>query len=204
MTVLSILMKIPIIGPLLKIANAYAYQGDYKATYEFAGFWCWIRSVGPELTLAVALALATLWQLIEKSWIAKSIQPCAEEFYCKPGSLIVAFVPSTLGFGIGVYALIFGLSAYLVKDVKGAVERQKLSGKRKDGSELMLNSDMAFPLVVLTFSLFLGIFQQIFPGSIVLIALTWVVLWYAIISIFDLISVIFGMADNSLLEKTKD
>lgn len=203
MTLFTKLRRLPVFGPLLKIANAYAFQGDYRAANEFAGIRCWVRAIGPELFFATALSAATMWQFLYKCWTAQTILPCVDEFYCKPGALIVAFVPSTLGFGIGVYALIFSLSVHLLQDLKDTVKKQRDSGKREDGSELMLNSDMAFPLVILTFCLFLGIFQQIAPSSISLVALTWIILWYSLISILDLISVIFGMADNSILDKLK-
>jgi hypothetical protein len=204
MSLFSLLRSLPLIGPVLKIANTYAFQGDYRADCEFAGVRSWVRAIGPELTAAAILTVATMAQFIYQCWTVKALVACPDAFYCKPGALIIAIVPSTLGLGIGVYALIFALSEVFVKSVKEAIDKQKAEEKRNLGSELMLNSDLAFPLLVLIISLISGVVQQIAPASLILIFLSWLTAWYALIAVLSLVSVIFGMAEHSLLDKVKN
>jgi hypothetical protein len=203
MTFFRFLCRLPGIGPILRIANAYAYQGDYRSEDRIASPRLWLKAFGPELVVSLILTLATMFQYICASWVAKEMLVCVDEFYCKPGGLAVAIIPSTLGFGIGVYALIFTLSAAFVKNAHEKIEEQKSKGSRIVGSELMLNTDLALPLLALVIALVVGVIQQAAPTSISLIALAWISLWFSILSLLGLISVIFGLADHSLLDKSK-
>lgn len=204
MKLFKFLCSLPAIGPALRIANAYAFQGDYRSDKEFAGSLHWLKAFGPELVASMLLATATMLPYILSSWEAKSFAHCPDLlFHCKPGVLAVSIVPSTLGFGIGIYALIFGLSNIFVRAFQNKIDEQKFDGHRAAGSALMLNSDLALPLLALLFALVVGVIQQSFPSSIALIAMTWVVIWFSLISLLGLISVIFRLADHSLLDKTR-
>lgn len=204
MRVFKLLRSLPAIGPALRIANSYAFQGDYKSDKEFAGFLRWFKAFGPELLVSSLLTTATLWPYIGSSWATRSLATCSDQlFYCKPGALAVAVVPSTLGFGIGIYALIFTLTNSFVKDIQRKIDEQKLEGKRSAGSELLLNADLALPLLVLLLALVIGILQQAFPASVALIAIAWLVTWFSMVSLLGLISVIFGLAEHSLLDKAR-
>jgi hypothetical protein len=197
-----LLRSIPILGPLLRIANSYAFHGDNRADTQFAGVWRWLKAMGPELLVAVLLTAVILWPLPELSLKAGRLvtQPLTD-FQSKPGALIASVIPSFLGFGIGVYALVFALSGQFVRAAHLAVETQKASGKRKVGSVLMLNADLAFPLVILLLSLALGFLQQAFPSSFALTVAAWVFAWYSLLAMLSIIVVIFGLAEHSLLDK---
>lgn len=201
MSFFRLLCSLPGIGPIVRISNAYAFQGDYQSDKKFASLRLWLRAFGPEFLVSLVLTLATMWTYLRASWVAGGMVACAEEFYCKPGALAVALIPSTLGFGIGVYALIFALSTVFVKDIHEKIVTQKSTGSRLTGSELMLNSDLALPLLALVIALMVGIIQQAAPNSIYLIGATWLALWFLILSLLGLISVIFGLAEHSLLDK---
>lgn len=204
MSFFRLLRSLPAIGPALRIANSYAFQGDYKSDKEFAGFRRWLRAFGPEFFVSVLLTTATMWPYIQSSWATKSLANCPDQlFHCKPGALTVAIVPSTLGFGIGIYALIFALTDLFVKDIKKKIDEQKSEGKRSAGSELVLNADLALPLLALLLALVLGIVQQVFPASIALVVIAWLLTWFSMISLLGLISVIFGLAEHSVLDKAR-
>jgi hypothetical protein len=204
MRLFKLLRSLPAIGPALRIANSYAFQGDYKSDREFAGFRRWLRAFGPEFLVSILLTTATMWPYIQSSWAMKSLANCPDQlFHCKPGALAVAIVPSTLGFGIGIYALIFALTNSFVKNIQEKIDEQKAEGRRSAGSELVLNADLALPLLALLLALVLGIVQQASPTSIALVVITWVVTWFSMISLLGLISVIFGLAEHSLLDKTR-
>lgn len=203
MKIFKPLCGVPGLGPIVKIANAYAYQGDYQADQKFAPFRLWLKAFGPELLISLALTCVTMLAHLHASWVAKSLVTCGDEFYCKPGALAVAIIPSILGFGIGVYALIFTLSAAFVKNVHDKISDQRANGERGAGSELMLNADLALPLLSLVVALIVGIIQQALPAHIGWVVVTWVALWFSVLSLLGLISVIFGLAEHSLLDKTK-
>lgn len=197
-----LLRSIPVVGPLLRIANSYAFQGDNRADTEFAGLWRWLKAIGPEILVAILLTAVTLWPLPELSLKAGRLitQPLSD-FQSKPGALIVSVIPSSLGFGIGVYALVFVLSGSFVRAAHVALENQKASGKREVGSVLMLNADLAFPLLILLLSLALGFLQQALPSCFFLIVLGWVFAWYSLLAMASIVVVIFGLAEHSLLDK---
>lgn len=201
MKIFLFLCRLPGIGPIVRITNAYAFQGDYHSDEKLASLPLWLKAFGPELLVSIILTLATMWTYIDASWVARDMIACGEEFYCKPGALAVAIIPSTLGFGIGVYALIFTLSTAFVKKVSEKVAAQKAAGRRLVGSELMLNVDLALPLLALVIALVIGIIQQTAPTSIYLIVTAWIALWFSMLSLLGLISVIFGLAEHSLLDK---
>lgn len=114
---------------------------------------------------------------------------------------MVSVVPSTLGFGIGVYALIFSLNSGFIKDANQKLMEINEESSKLKATVLLLNADLAFPLVVLAASLIVGILQQAIGSSIPWIVFTWIIIWYAILCLLELISSIFGLAEHSLLDK---
>ena len=100
MKIFRFLCRLPGIGPILRITNAYAFQGDYQSDEKFASLNLWLKAFGPELLVSIILTLATMWAYLRASWVAGSMIACTEEFYCKPGALAASIVPSTLGFGL--------------------------------------------------------------------------------------------------------
>ncbi|WP_143135124.1 hypothetical protein [Burkholderia ubonensis] len=197
--------SIPVLGFLLRIANTYAYSGDYAASSKFAGIGRWGKAFGPPLFFSVLLTTGTIWPELMRALHCRELNfSHASDFIQKPGALIGSTMPSLLGFGIGVYALIFGLAEPFVKQFKELITKERQSGALSHGSELMLNSDLAFPLIVLVTSLAIGTIQQAHQGNPTLIIATWIFFWYSLISMIEMISVIFRLAENSLLDKGKN
>lgn len=194
--------SIPVLGFLLRIVNTYAYSGDYDATHKFAGPLRWAKAFAFPLLIACALTVATLWSVLAAAYQCHMLTFAdASDFVRKPGALIVTVNPCLLGFGIGVYALIFGLAEPFVRQFKALIEQEKKTGTLSHGSELMLNSDLAFPLIVLVVAIAIGTIQQANEGSITLILVAWIAFWYSMIVMIEMISVIFRLAENSLLDK---
>lgn len=205
MNIYKALQALPVIGTILYIANSYAYGGDVRASSEFAPFSRWCRALLIPIFIASMLAAATVWQLVV------GYLPCVKEkvgpistFAAGPGELIHAVMPSLLGFGIGVYALLFALAGAFVADLHGLIETQRKEGKRKQGSVMLLSADMAYPLVVLVVVLALGVLQRIIPENPVLIVIAWSAFWYGLIVSVELIGVLFGLGNQALLQKLEE
>lgn len=198
----KIIQSVPIVGTILYIANSYAFRGDLEAHKRFAGLKMWVKAFLFPLILATFLAFGTLWPMVHH--YATTGELCTSSlsaFATNPGGLIVSVMPSLLGFGIGVYALIFALAGPFVKQFHALIQKTKNEGNQSHGSVLVINSDLAFPLVVLIVTTALGIFQQAFSTSIPLLVMGWISFWYAVIATVEIVGVLFGLGDNSLLDK---
>lgn len=203
MSIFRTIRKIPVVGTVFYIANCYVFAGDARASQQFARPTLWVKSLWLPLLLASVLTGMVLWPVVEEYTKSGILSASGlSDFAKKPATLIFSVVPSLLGFGIGVYALIFALAAPIVQELHDAIEAKKASGGMAHGSVLLLNSDFAYPLVVLVGSISIAVFQNGNP-SIYLIISTWAMFWYSMIVVIEVIGVLFGMGDNSLLDKTK-
>lgn len=206
MKIFPALRRIPIIGTYLALANSYAYSGDRAASQSFAPIKLWFKAFFKNVLCAAVLTSITVYPLTKAAWIylrcgTFSATPLVE-FVSKPGALIVSVMPSLLGFGIGVYALLFALGAPFVRQLHAHLEKAKLEGRRKHGSVLMLNADMAFPVAVLLLATMIGVFEQAYPMVAWFQVITWFFFWYALILTLEIVALLFGLVDNTLLDKT--
>lgn len=197
------LCSLPVLGLIIKVTNSHAFHGDVRSDRQFAGWGRWIKAFGPELCISIALTFLTNWEYVFKSIVTSQLQPCATGFSCNPGALLTSILPSILGFGIGVYALIFALTPVFVKNAQLRIKAQVEANERDFGSVLMINADLAFPLIALILSLACAVVQQLVPQSVPVIFITWVATWFSITQILALVTVIHGLADGSLIEKAK-
>ncbi|MEC4775144.1 hypothetical protein [Burkholderia cenocepacia] len=197
-----ILVAIPVVGFILRVANTYAYGGDYKAIAEFAGLRRWLKAYFFSVMLATVFAAITIWPALASIVQGNGFDLSRiGDFSSRPGALIVAINPCLLGFGIGVYALIFGLSDVFVRRFRNFLETKKKSGEIGHGSELVLNSDLAYPLIVLLVSIAIGVIQQANQSNKCLLVICWIAFWYSMIVMIEMIGVIFRLAENSLIDK---
>ena len=198
-----LLTKIPILGVVLKIFNSYAYDGDVKADDQFAGLIAWIKSYFFSFFICLAVALLLMPDFIN------SMLPCLHLSYkveVAPGELATSILPNLLGFGIGVYALIFALDRKFVQDLQVGFEGYNKENN-KSGSVLLLNTEMALPLIVITATIAVGIFQKIFSDCLYLRLACWFSLWLSIYFTLDLINNLFLMGSAHLsdnIKKTSD
>lgn len=202
MTIYKSMRSIPVIGTLLSIVNAYAFRGDYEASQRFAGFRAYICAFLPSAALALLLALLMTWGAFAAVPSGGSVSVGGlNEFSLRPGGLIVSVLPSLLGFGIGVYALTFALSAGLVRQVDEALVKAIQTGRRRHGSALVINADLSFPLIVLVIVIAIGVAQQAYPNHVWFICFAWFCFWYAMVATIEIIGVLFELGDHVLLEK---
>ncbi|WP_158615647.1 hypothetical protein [Comamonas sp. BIGb0124] len=198
---MKILIKTPILGTIIYIINNYVYSGDSRASNNFAPLNLWIKTLFLPFTIAIGLTATSLYPLIQDAINGNDLNfSRLSNIQKNPSEIIISIFPSLLGFGIGVYALIFALQASVINGMQQEIEKRSASGSRKYGSVLMINADMAYPLVVLTISLGVGIFQKIFESNSLLYA-TWFTFWYGMIVVLQVIGVLFSLGDSSILNK---
>ncbi|MCG8520858.1 MAG: hypothetical protein MI744_01490 [Pseudomonadales bacterium] len=128
------LRHIPILGLFLKYLNLYAGQGKPEHLHRVAPAPLWLDRVLVELfinVVVVAIIFGIAGDNREKLDFS---------------GLAVSVFPSLLGFGIGVFALIF----VLPDDFLTSIDRR--SASTGVGSTLLV-ADMAFPLIYLAFGL---------------------------------------------------
>ncbi|VVE78162.1 hypothetical protein [Pandoraea sputorum] len=202
MSLYKILRQVPIFGTLLSIVNAYAYRGDLSAGKKFAGFPAYVAALWRPILVSLLLTGAVLHQWVATLWFrCEPLMSQLKNFSASPGSLSLSVIPSLLGFGIGVYALTFAIPERLVRDMDELLTKAIEMGRRKHGSVLVLNADLGYPLVVLTVALGVGVFQQSSPDVRSLVAICWFTFWYSVISMIEIIGVLFQLGDIAILEK---
>jgi len=198
------LLKVPVFGEVLLITNTYTFDGDLTSNYVVAPVGMWFKKHFSSLLIAILLAILST----PDRWFSEEILQywpaiVTGEHKLTPGSLIISIFPNMLGFGIGVYALIFGLSSILIKKIHQNLIESK-SGQNSPGSVLLLNADMAYPLMIMTSSLAIGIFQQIYIKSEAFEAVTWVALWYSLLMVFEILTALFALGESELISKVAD
>jgi len=195
------LARMPIAGPILRIVNTYVYQGDVKADNEFAPALLWFRVYSIPILVSAALTLLCSATLQAQAYelLGLSEWVCVKEIK-DPRPIALAIFPSLWGFGIGVYALIFALSKTLIQEFQKSIAEAKAKGLRSHGSVLMINADLAYPILVLTISLGFFAFVQQSNGAYV-IEISWMVFWYTMITIIELIHTLFSLGENELLHR---
>ncbi|WP_167361794.1 hypothetical protein [Pseudomonas mohnii] len=180
--------------------NAYAYHGDFNADSRFASLWAWIKAYFAGVLVSVVLAV-----FLTPSIPNMFLPYCIHLDYTitvMPGDLATGILPNLLGFGIGVYALVFALDRSLVKDLQATFQG---SGKPSiPGSVLLLNAEMALPLIMLIAAIVVGVMQKVFPSGIWLLAGSWFTFWLSIYFILGLVHSLFMMVDVHLSQRLKD
>ncbi len=196
-------IRIPFIGHVIKIVNTYVYGGDFKSDKCFAPLLLWIKTFWISFTLSAVMTCLSSDQLHEVISLALPFLPKlpSVNLNVSPADLILLIFPNLLGFGIGVYALIFALSSKLLNSFQIMLNRSIEDGKRKNGSVLMLNSDLAYPLIVLVLTIFCSVIEKVFPYNNLVTNITWFAFWFSLITIVDLIATLFSIGENELLTK---
>lgn len=168
-------MKLPLIGAVVKIANAYAFKGNPRYVIELASWddW-WKRIVKKAFIVAVIALVLTL--------IGTMSEPAVNQNDI--ARQLLGVFPSLLGFGIGVFALVFVLPPSFVHHLQS--EREALGF---DAS--ILAPDMAYPLLVLVVVLFIGACLLFLPPTFLGLYIAGFSLFYGIAVSLELVSMIF-------------
>ncbi|PKH56537.1 hypothetical protein CXF83_15170 [Shewanella sp. Choline-02u-19] len=180
--------KIPILGPLVSIINSYVYNGADEASTTIAPFGHWFRKLGANIVTAVALSALFIgyFDLGYTSFPSSDIA--------------LAIFPSILGFGIGVYALLFSIQDRLIAWMEGCHSIDELPFGPK-----VLISDMAYPLIVYVFVLLIsGINKAFAPAVIEGEFIGSFLLFYGLLVTLELIITIYTVSDIMFTLKVND
>jgi hypothetical protein len=180
------------VSGMIEIANEYVSDGDVRYFNRIAPFWFWVRGLAG--CCAAGLLFTILVYLAEYDFGV----PSARDLM--PSDLVNSILPSLLGFGIGVYALVFGVAPTLVRELQA----QHAAAKDPLGLEttiLSLNASFAFPLIFMTASIFAGIFQKAITASVPLRYVTWFLLFTSLALTFQLVRTLFRLGRNVLIQK---
>jgi len=197
-----LLSRIPLFGDVLRIFNAYAYRGDARADERLAPIWLWVTAFWLQAALSLVATLLCMPETTNK------FLPLGYGFRYSvalvPGGMSTSILPNLLGFGIGIYALIFGLHKMLLRDLQKSYASNTATSKYRPGSALILNAEMAVPLLVLALTIAVGLAQQIVPESKSLQFAAWLSLWLSLVFTVELIVTLFGLGENVILKTLDD
>lgn len=165
---------IPIIGAVFRIVNAYAYQGDKSCNEKIAPFrkW-WERIFKKAIYIFFLIELVVLYyggDVSKVPWEA--------------ADSILSVFPSVLGFGIGVFALLFVMPESFL--VFMSTNREKLTF----GPEIV-PVDIAYPLVVFTLALCWSVINKAFINDFSSFV-SMFFFFYGMAMAFELISFLFN------------
>ncbi len=200
------LTKIPVLGDSLRILNSYTYDGDTESDRHFAPWRFWIKKHWFSVLCVAAMTTistqpACLIELFAKYCAALTLPAVSQT--TSVGALILSIFPNLLGFGIGVYALIFSLSANFIKLLQQQIQKQKVVDAQSRGHALLLNADMAYPLLVIAITIGIGVVQQVYPNTKWLVSLSWMALWYSLLMAFEILFALYGLGEREILNKLK-
>jgi hypothetical protein len=208
MNIIYWVRKIPIVGNIAWIANAYAYRGDARSSNELAPYYLWIKAFFWNIFISILITSLTVYDftlsVVKHFSCGSEILKSLPNSELSPGITIVSVFPNLLGLGIGIYALLYALDTSVVGEMHKRLQEARRAGRRHHGSVLMINSDMAFPLCALLLIIAVGLFAQLLPKFVWLQVGAWVAFWYGIFLILELIVLLFVLIDNSLLGKIGD
>ena len=159
--------KIPFIGPFFIIANAYASYGKPAHFSETVPLVQWRERLGVGLLSSAALAIVLLM-------IVAAADIEIGDF--KPEDIVLSLYPNLLGFGIGVFALLFALpNEFLTKLIQTSDEK-----KKEALSPEMLPVDLAYPLAVYCLSIIITVVCNVFPDSWLSTGIVLTILFYGL------------------------
>lgn len=181
------------LAAFLEVGNDYVTDGDPEYSNKLAPLALWIRALRGPLGSS-ALITATIF-LAERYLCIKF----STEF--QPGNEALTIVSSLLGFGIGVYALIFGVSNSLVQNIQASHNIRNAQTVAHKSSVLSLNSAFAFPLLFMVITIVVSLAQKALPNYTSLKYCTWFLLISAMMLAFQLIHTLYKLGKNVLLDK---
>ncbi|MCD9474079.1 hypothetical protein [Photobacterium phosphoreum] len=170
-----LLSNIPVFGSIFGIANAYAYKGDPLSKVEIASFSLWWKRVFRKIWYV--LVFVCLLVLISNNYILKSDWA--------PADTILGAFPSILGFGIGVYALMFIMPSDFLLFLK-----EKKQGGGSIGPELV-SVDMGYPLITYVLVMIIAAINKLYPDSYCFKLISLWALFYGLAMTVELISFLF-------------
>ena len=172
----KLLSDIPVFGTVFVISNAYAHKGEPLGNVQIASMGQWwkrvLRKAWYTLVFISALVLIAPEKVCESDWT--------------PADTILGAFPSILGFGIGVYALMFIMPSDFLSFLR---ERKEKRGA-KIGPEIV-PVDMGFPLISYVLVMLIAAINKLYPDSYHFkLASIWA-LFYGLAMTVELVSFLF-------------
>jgi len=188
----SWLFKLWFVGPFFKIGSDYVSDGDVRYQKKMAPLGDWWITLFP--SIAISFALLAVIVLLDNNLCGDFVNKT------KPAEYFLGVMASFLGFGIGVYALVFGVSSDILRSMqKSHIEVNKDVGG--GSTVLSLNSEFAFPLMILLLTCFVLIFQFIFSDNYHLKLVSWFFIFFSFFLIGKLILSLYDFGKIVILEK---
>lgn len=167
--------SIPVLGAVFAIANAYAYRGGEQSSIEVAPFQNWwnrvFRKAWYVLVFVSAMILFAPQEICQSSWV--------------PADTILGAFPSILGFGIGVYALMFIMPSDFLSFLKDKHRRGARFGPE------IVPVDMGYPLVTFVLVMFIAAVNKFYPESYYFKFVSVWALFYGLAMTVELVSFLF-------------
>lgn len=177
---------IPIIGVFLRYLNLYVGKGEVQFLENAAPRHLWLDRFLVQVAINGCLA-GIFWLVLCNFGDVEKVDL---------SGLINSVFPSLLGFGIGVFALIF----VIPDDLMGALDKRKTRSGL--GSNMMI-SDMAYPLVYLALGIVMSAVVNLLVNSPFSDFIQLFVFLYGLTLVFDLIGVIAAAALAARFKKTR-
>lgn len=180
------------IGKIIQIGSDYVTDGDIKYQSKPAPLKKWFFSLAPSIVVSMFLTTILIYidLFLNTNYLNNS----------RPAEYLLGVISSLLGFGIGVYALIFSISGKMIRDIQNA--HIKINSNSEDRSSVLsINSDFAFPLIFLTITLITLTFQLVFNDAKLLKVFSFFMIFMSFSMTFKLIYSIYIFGKNIILEK---
>lgn len=178
---------IPLINVLFRIANAYVLKGHPTHFKVIAPLRDWLHRIGKNLLSSIIIGSTC-------AYISK------ESYF--PQDIILSIFPSILGFGIGVFALLFALPNEFIEKLRKSISES--NGTSKITGPEMLVSDMAYPLLVYVSIMFLAVIIKSTTTNEIGVYLASPLLIYGLTMSLELINSIFMTSSYMLIVRKKD
>ncbi|MCC8367989.1 hypothetical protein J8V57_17250 [Xenorhabdus sp. PB61.4] len=172
----KIIRKLPVIGAVFRITNAYVYEGSDEGNESFAPLCMWWSKVFKKMVYVFFFVLALY--LINYKYVPS--------WSWEPSDTILSVFPSILGFGIGVFALMFVMPNSFLRFLHEGKKNKQI----QFGPEIV-PVDMGYPLVVFVLVMTWAAINKIFPCQFFKFISIWA-LFYGLAMTLELISFLFN------------
>lgn len=188
----SLLLKLPGLGSFIEISSDYASEGASNFFEKIAPAKYWLNTLGWPILVSILLAAIPY---------PCSCMPYSIKIDAKAHEIALSLIPSLLGFGIGAYALVLGLSGDLLKKIQEGYDKKELETKSPSGSVLSINSAFAFPLATMALTTIVASVQKILPEFLFLSTVTWFLTFLCLTLTYQLIVALYRLGRVIILDK---
>ena len=188
----SFLLKLPGLGSFIEISSDYASEGSSDFFEKIAPAKYWFSTLGWPILVSILLAAIPY---------PCGCMPYSVKIEAKPYDIALSLIPSLLGFGIGAYALVFGLGGDLLKKIQEGHIKKEIDTKSPAGSVLSINSAFAFPLATMAITTIVASVQKILPEILFLSTVTWFLTFLCLTLTYQLIVSLYRLGRVIILDK---